>query len=171
MDCVPCELLFTLAGELVGNRLTALLFLTSHSPWAWREGAFFVSSTKIPCRTRFSPEWLLTVGGWLQLLGCSGLSRAWPPSPGGQPQSSLGPQRSISLLEVLGTPSPVGEDTQFQTSPGAEQLLALLFRKIICVSVNHDKNVVFGALGASSHRVLWQEQASQSPGAVLGGQF
>lgn len=54
---------------------------------------------------------------------------------------------------------PEGEDTMFQTSPRTEQLLAWLFCKMICVSMGHDKNAVLGALGASSHRVLWQEQA------------
>lgn len=48
MDCVPCELLVTLTGELVGNRLTAPLLLTLHTPWAWQKGAFFVSLTEIP---------------------------------------------------------------------------------------------------------------------------
>lgn len=56
---------------------------------------------------------------------------------------------------------PRGEDTLFQTSPGTQQLPALLFCKMICVSMKNGKNQVFGAFGTSSHRVLWQEQAQR----------
>lgn len=49
MDCVPCELLVTLAGELVGNRLTAPLLLTLH-PLGLAERSFFCFLNKNPLK-------------------------------------------------------------------------------------------------------------------------
>lgn len=71
------------------------------------------------------------------------------------------PRLSMFCLPNKWGKLPGGEDTLFQTSPGTQQLLVLLFCRMICVSMKNDKNQVFGALGASSHRALWQEQAQR----------